>query len=196
MTSLPVDGIELVFDDSWAVAKWDESRSYLDGVFKLNGRLDERDEGTKAVDVIGLREYVPFLFEVKDFRGVAIENQKRQLHELPLEVGLKARDTVAGVLGCVALDKQHALLHRWLEAARARNKQVQVVALIAEDAARPGEPMGKRQTRESVRDARVKQRLAWLTPRVAVVDPLRDAVFMAQLGIMAMSHAGAGPARS
>jgi hypothetical protein len=37
--------------------------------------------------------------EIKDFRGVAIENKQRQLQELPLEIGLKARDTVAGLLG-------------------------------------------------------------------------------------------------
>lgn len=194
MTSLPIDGIELVFDGDWAVAKWDDARAYLNGIAKLNGRLDDRAEGTKAIDVVGLRGRVPFLFEVKDFRGVAIENQKRQLHELPLEVGLKARDTVAGVVGCVALDKQDELLHQWLEAAR--DRKIQVIALIAEDAARPGEPTGKRKIREDERAARIKQKLAWLTPRVLVGDPLRDPGLMARLGIVATSQPGAGPARA
>ena len=30
------------------------------------------------------RDEIPYLFEVKDFRGFAIENKTRQLHELPL----------------------------------------------------------------------------------------------------------------
>jgi hypothetical protein len=55
VTRLPIDGLRFEFDDSWSVAKWDDSRWYLEGVHKLNGQLEDRPEGTKAVDVIGLR---------------------------------------------------------------------------------------------------------------------------------------------
>jgi hypothetical protein len=41
----------------------------------------------------------------------------------------------------------------------------------------------------------MKQRLAWLTPRVLVNDPLRDSAMLARIGVIATSEAGAGPAR-
>ncbi|HEX4417301.1 MAG TPA: hypothetical protein VH165_05350 [Kofleriaceae bacterium] len=134
-------------------------------------------------------------FDDKDFRGVAIENQQRQRHELPLEIGLKARDTVAGLLGWVALGKQDDLPRRWVRAVCDQQRAIHVVALIAEDAARPGEPLHKRAAKESERMNRLKQRLAWLTPRVVVKDPLRDTDLLGRLGITVNSEAGAGPAR-
>lgn len=195
MTVVPIDGIAFEFDDSWSVAKWDESRWYLDGICKLNGPLDGRSEGTKAMDAIGVRHDVPYLFEVKDFRGVAIENKQRQLHDLPLEVGLRARDTVAGLLGWIALGKQDELPLRWIRAACSQARPVRVVTLLAEDASRPGEPSHKRDARELERASRLKQRLAWLTPRVLVNDPLRDTTKLRQMGVTARSSANAGPAR-
>jgi len=195
VTRLPIDGLRFEFDDSWSVAKWDDSRWYLEGIHKLNGQLENRSEGTKAVDVIGLREQIPYLFEVKDFRGFAIENKQRQLQELPLEIGLKARDTVAGLFGWVALGKQDDLPLRWVRAVRDEHQLVRVITLVAEDSLRPGEPMHKREARDLERASRLKQRLAWLTPRVLVSDPLRNAAALEQLGIAAESEAGAGPAR-
>ena len=195
MTPLPIDGLRFEFDDSWSVAKWDDSRWYLEGISKLTGQLDDRPEGTKAVDAIGLRDEIPYLFEVKDFRGFAIENKKRQLHELPLEVGLKTRDTVAGLFGWVALGKQDDLPLRWVQAVRDQHQLVRVITLVAEDSLRPGEPVHKREARDLERASRLKQRLAWLTPRVLVSDPLRNATTLEQLGIVAKSEAGAGPAR-
>jgi len=59
-------------------------------------------EGTKAVDFVGVRGGSLFFFEVKDFRGYRIENTRRQREELPLEIGLKVRDSLAGVAGAYA----------------------------------------------------------------------------------------------
>lgn len=195
-TSLDVDGIRLLFDDSWSVEKWDDSRGFQDGLYKLNGSLDGRDEGSKAMDVIGLRGGVPYLFEVKDFRGFAIENKHRQLSELPLELGLKARDTIAGLVGLISLDKGEGLPEAWLRATQRPAQSVRVFALFAEDAARPGEPNRKRHRREDVRADRLERRLAWLTPKVFIKDPLRESESLRQMfGITAESLAGAGPAR-
>lgn len=195
MTPLPIDGIRFEFDDTWSIAKWDESRWYLDSIHKLNGQLDNRAEGTKAVDAVGIRKETPYLFEIKDFRGVAIENKQRQLQELPLEIGLKARDTVAGLLGWVALGKQDDIPLRWVRAVRDQRQLVRVIALVAEDSSRPGESSYKRGTRELERASRLKQRLAWLTPRVLVNDPLRDTAMLGRIGVVATSEASAGPAR-
>jgi hypothetical protein len=194
-TPLDVDGIRFDFDESWSVTKWDDSRTYLEGIHKLNGVLDERPEGTKAVDVIGLRGEVPFLFEVKDFRGFAIDNKHRQLAELPLEVGLKARDTIAGLLGLLASSRGRGLPERWIRAASNPQRPVHVFALLAEDAARPAEANHKREIRALERKDQLKRRLAWLTPRVFVTDPLREADVLARHGVTAQSLQGAGPAR-
>jgi hypothetical protein len=102
MTELRVDGVMLLFDDAWSVAKWDDSIWYRSGIERLQGDLDGRSEGTKAMDVVGMRDDIPYLFEVKDFRGYPIENKYRHVSELPLEIGLKARDTIAGMVGIVA----------------------------------------------------------------------------------------------
>lgn len=194
MTALSMDGICLDFDDTWSVRKWDDSVLFTDGIRKLNGELEGRAEGTKAVDAIGVRHDVPYLFEVKDFRGSAIENKKRQLAELALEVGLKARDTIAGLLGLVAIGTQDDLSQRWIRAVHG-DRRVHVFALLAEDSARPGELSSKRGMRAAERSKRVEQRLAWLTPRVRVIDPLRDAASLLKVGVTATSEAGAGPGR-
>jgi hypothetical protein len=162
------------FGDRWQVEKWDKCRVYVDGIGKLNGTLsgeagEQRHEGTKAVDMIGVLDgKTLYLFEVKDFRAHRIENKKRQTGELPLEIGLKVRDTIAGLVGAYL---KHAT-EPWVEpcgrALVERKHQIHVVAWIVDDALRPTEPEGKRAAHHSVRLKRIQQRLAWLTPRVWV----------------------------
>jgi hypothetical protein len=192
MTELRVDGVMLRFDDSWLVAKWDDSRWYRAGIERLTGSLDGRPEGTKAMDVVGLQGEIPYLFEVKDFRGFSIQNKARHVSELPLEIGLKARDTIAGIVGVVSRGGDEALPHKWVHAVKQEGRAVHVVALIAEDGPRPGEPIHKRVIRDSERMNRVKQFVAWLTPRVWVADPLKQASIP---GLTASSLPGGGPAR-
>jgi len=66
MTELKIDGIQLTFDDSWLVTKWDDSQGYRAGIEGLQGELQGKTEGTKAVNVVGIREEIPYLFEVKE----------------------------------------------------------------------------------------------------------------------------------
>jgi hypothetical protein len=121
---------------------------------------------------------------------IAIANLNR---DLPLEIGFKARDTAAGVVGVVSRGV-NGLLANWLAAVACNRSIVRVVAWIAEDATRPGEPAYKRKARLSQREASIAQRLAWLTDRrrIRVEDPLRE---MSVPGVTAQSLAGAGPAR-
>ena len=192
MTPLLIDGIRFEFDDTWLVAKWDETPWYREKIERLKGELDGTRESTKAVDVIGLREETPYLIEVKDFRGFPIENKSRQIDELPLEIGLKARDTVAGIAGLVALGDSAELPLRWLRAVRESARPVHVVAWVAEDLARPGELAHRRAARENIRLSTLKQRLAWLTRRVWVSNPLTSTTIP---GVIATSLPGAGAAR-
>ena len=185
-----VDGIQFDFERSWQVAKWDDSPWYRGGIERLQGELDGRHEGTKAADLIGLRGASPYLIEVKDFRGFTIENKRRQVRELPLEIGLKARDTIAAVAGLVSLGNPPELPVRWLRAVREEGRAVNVVAWIAEDP-RPAQPEHQR-ARAEIRLAGLKQKLAWLTRRVWVCDPLRQITLE---DVSAASLAGAGAAR-
>lgn len=196
--ALDVDGIRFTFDHSWSVAKWDDSAWFKDGLYKLNGSLAGRNEGTKALDIVGVHRGVPVLIEVKDFRGFAIESKARQVSELPLEIGLKARDTIAGLLGLLSSNKGRGdLPEAWVRAAQKPERQVRLLALLAEDDSRPGETQGKRDVRASERLHNLKKRLSWLTPRVLVQDPIRHAGRLQEAyGITAESLPGAGPARS
>ncbi len=136
-----------------------------------------RSEGTKAVDFVGvLDEEKLYLLEVKDFRGHRVENKKRQLAELPLELGLKTRDTLAGLTGAFARLGGAAWIERCGQVLAGRKHQVHVVAWIADDAPGPAEPRGKRAVYDSVRRAQIQQKLAWLTTRVLVVDPFSESV--------------------
>ena len=188
MTELDVDGIRFTFDDNWSAMKWDDTDAYNLQIGKLQGP----GHGTKAVDVVGLYDGLPYLFEVKDFRGpaIAIANLRR---DLPLEIGFKARDTAAGLAGAVSRGV-NGLPADWLAAVACKRNIVRVVAWIAEDATRPGEPEHKRQVRLSEREASIAQRLSWLTDRrrIRVEDPLRE---MSVQGVTAQSLAGAGPVR-
>lgn len=144
-----------------------------------------------------------YLFEVKDFRGFDLENKHRQESELPLEVGLKTRDTLAGLVGAVASGKGDGLPNDWLRLAQRasrgdgkRPNWVHVFALLAEDDVRRGEPQTVRNGRSKARSDNLKRCLAWLTPKVLVRDPLREAeALRTDYGITTESLPGAGPAR-
>ena len=182
---IDVERIRFSFGESWTVAeKWDDSRLFRDGICKLNGAvLDEEtgepgQVGTKAVDIVGVRDGDLYLIEVKDFRGHAIETKKRQPSELPLTIGCKVRDTVAGLVGASRQGREP-----WVEACAKLlldgKRRVYVIAWIEDPPLRAAEPIKKRTVWQMERAARLKQRLSWLTARVAVAshfDPagLRD----------------------
>jgi hypothetical protein len=174
--------IRFTFGERWQVDQWDTSAAYTGGVAKLSGDLTDADgaprrEGTKAVDFVGvLDEERLYLFEVKDFRGHHLENKKRQVKELPLEIGLKVRDTLAGLAGAYARGGGTGWVERCGQVLAARKHQVHVVAWIADDEVRPTEPRGKRAAHESVRLAELKKKLAWLTARVWVEDPFQQGI--------------------
>jgi hypothetical protein len=180
VTSIDEGGLRFDFGDKWRVAKWDGCRTYADGIKKLNGELTEttgrRTEGTKAVDFVGVHDEQLYLCEVKDFRGYGIENRGRQIDELPLEVGLKVRDTLAGLVGAYASESKPPWLEDFGKVLMKGRRQIHVVAWIAEDPVRPNETRHKRNVRNSERGQQVKKRLAWLTRNVLVEDPLRSTV--------------------
>jgi len=169
--------IRFEFGESWSVAeKWDDSRIFRDGLHKLNGEvLDEETGqaipvGSRAVDIVGVRHDELYLIEVKDYRGYAIETRKRQTADLPLLIGAKVRDTVAGIVGA-----SRAAPETWVDTCARllieRRRRVFVIAWVADPALRVAETVTKRNMWQMERRARLKQRLAWLTPHVAVTSP-------------------------
>ncbi len=120
-TIITENNLEFTFGAAWQVVKYDGTTTYREGIEKLKGMLDEgtdkqHSEGSKAMDIVGLHpNYGVLLMEIKDFRKHRIENKKRVNGEVALEVALKARDTVAGLLGAWRWSKQEAVYARKLK---------------------------------------------------------------------------------
>ncbi|WP_437308457.1 hypothetical protein [Sorangium sp. So ce388] len=194
MKALEVERIRFELGDSWTVAeKWDDSRAFREGVGRLHGEYPDETTGepvrvgSQAVDIIGVREDRLYLIEVKDYRGYPIETKRRQLHELPLRIACKVRDTVTGLVGAGRLGK--ALWAQ--ECARLIVKPrpcVFVIAWIEDAELRAAEPIKKREIWQKERSDRLKQRLSWLTPHVTVASPFDGRV----TDVTAQSLPGAG----
>jgi hypothetical protein len=193
MKAFDVEKIRFEFGDSWTVAeKWDDTRTFLSGIQRLNGELhDERTGevsrlGTKAVDIVGVRDGDLYLIEVKDFRGHAIETNRRQRHELPLLIGGKVRDTVAGLVGASRLGSDTALA-TCAKLLLDDRRRVYVIAWIADPALRPEEPIKQRAAWQKERSDQLKQRVSWLTRYVSVASPFDE-----RLDVTAKNLPGAG----
>lgn len=194
MKAVDVEHIRFVFGESWTlVEKWDDCREFREGIQRLNGRVHDEQTGeshptgTKAVDIIGVRRDDLYLIEVKDFRGHAIETRRRQPQELPLVIGCKVRDTVAGLVGA-----GRSATAPWIEACARllieRRRRIHVLAWVVDPALRASEPLTKRDIWQKERGDRLKQRLSWLTPHVSVTNPFERAL----ADVVAQSLPGAG----
>ena len=180
-TSLDVEKQCFVFGESWTVAfKYDDCNFYRKGPERLKGELCERAEvngvgveklvpqSTRSMDVMAYRrESGLLLMEAKDFRGYRIANKHRiKDSEVALEVALKARDTIAGLVGALrqADSKFPAdALRKTLE----RNERVTVV-LWLEDDALSDVNWAKRQL--NTLNETLKTKLAWLNVRTFVLS--------------------------
>lgn len=177
MKTIDVENIRFAFGESWTVAeKWDDSPAFLGGVARLQGQWEDEQTGeivrvgSKAVDLVGVRGNDIYLIEVKDYRGYPIETKKRQLRELPLAIGCKVRDTVAGLIGA-----SRSITDRWVSACgrllAEQKPRVYVVAWIVDPALRAAEPVQKRAIWQKERRDRIEQHLSWLTRHVTVASP-------------------------
>ena len=100
-TQLDVENQRFEFGDGWTVAfKYDDTDFHQKEATKLQGMIDGVPHSTKAVDVVGLHNISGLLLlEAKDFRGHRIANKPRIEHEVSVEVAVKARDTLAALVG-------------------------------------------------------------------------------------------------
>ena len=168
--------------DTWQVLKWDDDPLFRGRIHRLNGPLTEEGQGipsgTKAVDLVALHRALGLHFiEIKDFRGHAAENKHRHERELPLEIALKVRDTIAGLIGANRDAKTDGRVMPFAAALVDRRIPLRVIAWIAEDTA-PAHPRQRRWrgARDQTRLTALQSKLAWLTRSVWVDDPLALAV--------------------
>ena len=174
-TPLDVEKQRFTFGDSWAVAfKYDDSRLYRDGPERLKGELEVGTDSatqktvpqaTRAMDVIGLHPKDGLLLlEAKDFRGHRIENKHRMKGQVILEVALKARDTVAGLLGA-ARNAVTGIPSSDLLVALQPGRTVTVVLWLEDDTFR-----NEQKTKAALNQLNgvLKAKLAWMNVRTLV----------------------------
>ncbi len=177
MKRVDVDRLIFEFNDHWLVEKWDEHPCYRQGIARVQGELDGANESTKAVDVIACTPQVLVLIEAKDFRRCP-DMQPNSVRyggrwkALPLEIALKVRDTLAGLVG-VAVAGQPSALAGALE--RRLRAPVHVVACIVQEE-RSSESHRKRKTQDMELRANIRRRLAWLGRDIHVCDLLHESV--------------------
>lgn len=188
MTRVIVEGsLELEFGDEWnVVLKWDECRWYRDGIHRLGD--------CKAVDVLALSSACRqlLMIELKDFRGHRIENKDRiKAAELFVEVGHKARDTVAGICGAARMGGDADVTR--IAADLATTTPLTVVLWLEEDRRAQDAPIARgkrRKTRLDTMRRALKERLRWLTGRVMICS--RESSDLRDYGIVVRSRPRSG----
>ncbi|MCX4239824.1 hypothetical protein [Paraliomyxa miuraensis] len=169
--------LELELGDDWnVVCKWDGSDAYRQGIQKLTGVYKSRGsrerEDCKAVDVIAFSESHGkiLMIEIKDFREHRIENKERIKNgELFVEVGCKARDTIAGICGAARNGDDADL--SVLAARLASQTRLTVVLWLEEDRGAEDIPLAhpkRHKSRLATMTQALKGALRWLTPRVMI----------------------------
>lgn len=156
------------FDDStWLVLKYDEETAYRERIANL--------AETKGVDFIGIHASDLYLIEVKDFRNFRIQTQPRLTSgELSIEVGQKARDTVAGIIGAYRTSSDPQKWEAFAKKLTASNKVIRIVVWLEYDL--PTHNTARDKVRASVDTKVYKKQLSWLTSQVLVVNQSSNTV--------------------
>ncbi|MBE2282180.1 MAG: hypothetical protein IAE77_01815 [Prosthecobacter sp.] len=179
--TLDVEKQSFEFDASWSSAfKYDDTTFYTGGPQRLQGALTKqsggttvsRPQGTKAVDVVGLRDTGGLLLlEAKDFRGHQAANAHRMSGEVCLEVALKVRDTIAGIVGAARMAVVEFPAVQ-VAAALQPGPDLMVVLWLEDDLfTDPVKTASKLQVLNSL----LKTKLTWLNARTFVVSSSKDA---------------------
>ncbi len=113
--------------------KYDDADFYRKEATRLQGDIGGVPHSTKAVDVVALHEVGGLLLlEAKDFRGNRIANKPRVEGEVSVELAVKARDTVAALVGAARKPVAEFPSDK-LAAALGPGKEVSVVLWLEDD---------------------------------------------------------------
>lgn len=150
----------------------DSKRPILPELEKINRAI-----GARSVEFLGILKKERLVFiEVKDFRGHRIENKprlERKDEPLEIEIALKVKDTIAGIIGGARLStSQQAVFKEYVRYLNNNKKIIEVVLWLEQDA--PVYPLHIVEKRQRTRNfnltKQLKERLNWLTPKVAVMS--------------------------
>ncbi len=163
-----VENQRFTFGDEWTIAfKYDDTRFHQREAVCLQGIIDGVPHSTKAVDVIALHQISGLLFlEAKDFRGHKIANKQRLKGEVAVEVAVKARDTIAALIGA-ARKLESEFPSDELVAAMSSEKEILVVLWLEDDTFQ--DPREAKATL-GVLNQRLKSLLSWLNVRTFVLS--------------------------
>ena len=114
-----------------------------------------------------------FLFEMKGFRSQAYTaNVKRITDELPSEIAHKVRDSIAAMIGYnLKLDEYADDRKQWqtmLKLLSKTHKNIHIIAWVEPE--RQSASANKRRTDLGILQSKLKQKLAWLTTSVQVMN--------------------------
>jgi len=168
-TSLDVEKQRFAFGETWQLAfKYDATAFYREGPERLKGELEGASQATRAMDVVALHPASGLLLlEAKDFRGHRIENKARITDgEVAVEVALKVRDTVAGLLGA-ARKRVSSFPAETIFSFLKCGKEVTVVLWLEDDVQRD-DARAKQQL--STLNGLLKAKLAWLNVKTLVLS--------------------------
>jgi hypothetical protein len=131
-------------------------------------------ENHKAIDILAIKDDKNlFFFEMKGFRSQSyIANSKRITEELPSEIAQKVRDSIAAMVGYnLKLDEYADDIKQWktmLKLLSKTHKNIHIIAWVEPE--RQSISVNKRKTDLGILRDRLKQKLAWLTSSVQVMN--------------------------
>lgn len=155
--------LDFVFGRSWKVLKYDENG----GFYKT--KMARNVSHTKAVDFLCIPQGKQplLLMEVKDF-SLGVRSQEK-FNNVPMAVAIKARDTVAGIVGGSHCASDAGDQTFFTESRRKLDTPPRVVFFFLNlDTPPRREPRRAMQARDVIMK-KLKQHLSWLTTNIAVV---------------------------
>ena len=167
-TVLDVEKQRFTFGNAWKIAfKYDDTNFYRGGPEKLKGKIDGHAQSTRAVDVIALHDEAGLLLlEAKDFRGHRIANKKRITDsEIIIEAAIKARDTLAGLIGA-ARTNNHQFDAVTIWKAMGKNNRLVIVLWLEDDASK--DALRWKQQLDTLTQL-LKTKLGWLEAKCFVL---------------------------
>lgn len=162
MTVIEEGNLEFTFGPTWRVHKYDENGAYYKSQFESKLRP------TKAIDFLCFHDDSALLMlEVKDF-SLGVPNLEK-VDRLPWTVAIKARDTIAGIIGgSNQASNPHDRL--FFRDSHRRLKTPPRVLFLYEDLAVPSRQDPRRtMNKRDVLLKQLREHLRWLTQDIAVI---------------------------
>ncbi|HET6247969.1 MAG TPA: hypothetical protein VFE47_09760 [Tepidisphaeraceae bacterium] len=170
--------LEFNFDASWQTVKYDEHAQHVERLQKID---------SQAIDILGSRNDLVLLLEIKDFRGHRIENKEKLGGSLAKTIAQKMRDSVGGIIGQRRLDAAAASLP-WSRCCESLASGRAVLAVLFLQTTR--NPPERRKSLMSIELKLLKQTMRWSGMQVLVVDLDSYAPAIPNLTVRSLPGAG------